>query len=168
MREFVLANVRYWIREFHLDGSRVDATQSIVDDSTGTSCSTSIEPHARLLAERGILIIAENEPQHAQTDACRRKRAATSSTARWNDDFHHTAMVRLTGRSEAYYTDYRGTAEEFMACARWGYLYQGQRYSWQRIRAARRHSIWTPWRFVNYLQNHDQSPIPRPASESTS
>ena len=28
--------------------------------------------------------------------------------ALWNDDLHHSAMVALTGRREAYYTDYRG------------------------------------------------------------
>ena len=35
--------------------------------------------------------------------------------ALWNDDFHHSAMVALTGRREAYYTDYRGTPQEFIS-----------------------------------------------------
>ena len=51
--------------------------------------------------------------------------------ALWNDDFHHTAMVALTGQREAYYSDYGGTPQEFISSARFGYLYQGQRYSWQ-------------------------------------
>jgi maltooligosyltrehalose trehalohydrolase len=37
-----------------------------------------------------------------------------------NDDFHHTAMVALTGRNEAYYTDYRGSAQEFVSVAKYG------------------------------------------------
>ena len=56
--------------------------------------------------------------------------------ALWNDDFHHAAVVALTGRREAYYTDYCGTPQEFVSLAKWGFLYQGQRYSWQQ-RAAR-------------------------------
>jgi maltooligosyltrehalose trehalohydrolase len=35
--------------------------------------------------------------------------------ALWNDDFHHSAMVALTGRHEAYYTDYLGTPQEFIS-----------------------------------------------------
>ena len=55
--------------------------------------------------------------------------------AMWNDDFHHTAVVALTGRNEAYYSDYRGTAQELASAVRWGFLYQGQRYAWQKQRA---------------------------------
>jgi len=47
--------------------------------------------------------------------------------ALWNDDFHHSAMVALTGRNEAYYTDYHGSPQEFISSAKYGYLYQGQR-----------------------------------------
>ena len=74
----------------------------------------------------------------------------------WNDDFHHAATVRLTGLREAYYTDYTGTAEEFVAAARWGYLYQGQRYSWQKKAAGSPALDIQPERFIHYLQNHDQ------------
>ena len=55
--------------------------------------------------------------------------------ALWNDDFHHSAIVALTGRSEAYYTDYHGTPQEFISAAKYGYLFQGQRYSWQKSTA---------------------------------
>jgi maltooligosyltrehalose trehalohydrolase len=74
----------------------------------------------------------------------------------WNDDFHHTAMVRLTGRTEAYYTDYRGTAEEFLAVAKWGYLYQGQWYHWHKNGRGTAALDLPAAAFVNYLQNHDQ------------
>ncbi len=57
--------------------------------------------------------------------------------ALWNDDFHHSAVVALTGHAEAYYSDYRGSAQEFLACAKWGFLYQGQYYPWQKKRARR-------------------------------
>ena len=54
--------------------------------------------------------------------------------ALWNDDFHHTAVVALTGHNEAYYTDYLGTPQEFISAVKYGYLYQGQRYTWQKKR----------------------------------
>ena len=47
----------------------------------------------------------------------------------WNDDFHHSAVVALTGRKEAYYDDYRGTPQEFISAAKYGFLYQGQALS---------------------------------------
>ncbi len=50
----------------------------------------------------------------------------------WNEDWHHSAFVALTGQNEAYCTDYDGTANEFASMARWNLLYQGQWYSWQK------------------------------------
>jgi maltooligosyltrehalose trehalohydrolase len=74
----------------------------------------------------------------------------------WNDDFHHSAMVALTGRNEAYYSDHLGTPQEFISALKRGFLYQGQYYSWQR----QRRGSWTgglkPASFIHFLQNHDQ------------
>ena len=74
----------------------------------------------------------------------------------WNDDFHHSAMVALTGHNEAYYSDYRGAPQEFISAVKRGFLYQGQYYSWQR----QRRGSWTgglkPAAFIHFLQNHDQ------------
>jgi maltooligosyltrehalose trehalohydrolase len=74
----------------------------------------------------------------------------------WNDDFHHTIKVALTGRREAYYTDYLGTPQEFISCAKRGFLYQGQWYSWQRHRRGTLTTGFSPHRFVIFLENHDQ------------
>ena len=52
--------------------------------------------------------------------------------ALWNDDFHHTARVALTGRNEAYYTTTAARPQELISALRWGYLYQGQCYAWQK------------------------------------
>jgi maltooligosyltrehalose trehalohydrolase len=74
----------------------------------------------------------------------------------WNDDFHHAALVALNGRREGYYSDYRGQAGEFVALAKYGFLYQGQ-YSARLKRARGTLAFDLPAsRFVNYLQNHDQ------------
>jgi maltooligosyltrehalose trehalohydrolase len=65
-------------------------------------------------------------------------------------------MVALTGHSEAYYSDTRGTAQEFIAAAKYGYLFQGQHYAWQRHPRGTPGLDLEPARFVTYLQNHDQ------------
>jgi maltooligosyltrehalose trehalohydrolase len=65
-------------------------------------------------------------------------------------------MVALTGRSEAYYSDYRGAPQEFVSSAKYGFLYQGQRYRWQRQRRGTPTFGLAPQVFVNFIQNHDQ------------
>jgi maltooligosyltrehalose trehalohydrolase len=74
----------------------------------------------------------------------------------WNEDWHHSAFAALTGRRQAYFTDYRGTAPEFASMARHGFLYQGQWYSWQK-KARGGYALGLPSsRFVAFLENHDQ------------
>jgi maltooligosyltrehalose trehalohydrolase len=74
----------------------------------------------------------------------------------WNDDLHHSAMVALTGRAEAYYGDTRGEPQELVSAAKYGYLFQGQYYYWQM--QPRGTPAWglPAAAFVTFLQNHDQ------------
>ena len=65
-------------------------------------------------------------------------------------------MVALTGRAEAYYSDTSGDPQEIIAVAKYGYLFQGQHYSWQRKPRGMPGLDLDPSCFVNYLQNHDQ------------
>ena len=76
--------------------------------------------------------------------------------AMWNDDFHHSAMVALTGRSEAYFSDHCGTPQELLSCAKWGFLFQGQRYHWQKQRRGSAGFDLPASSAINFLQNHDQ------------
>jgi maltooligosyltrehalose trehalohydrolase len=76
--------------------------------------------------------------------------------ALWNDDFHHSAKVALTGHNEAYYTDYLGNPQELICAAKWGFLYQGQRSSWQKKRRGSPALDLPPAHFVTFLENHDQ------------
>jgi maltooligosyltrehalose trehalohydrolase len=65
-------------------------------------------------------------------------------------------MVALTGRKEAYYSDYLGNPQEFVSAAKWGFLYQGQHYAWQKKRRGTP-SLDLPARaFIDFVQNHDQ------------
>src|SRR6185295_8226749 len=85
----------------------------------------------RAAGRRSIVLIAENETQRAQLVRPVEK-GGCGLDAIWNDDFHHAAHVALCGHSEAYYTDYRGSPQEFISALKWGFLYQGQYYTWQR------------------------------------
>jgi maltooligosyltrehalose trehalohydrolase len=155
VREFFIANARYWIEEYRLDGLRIDAAQNIYDDSP-VHILREITDAARAAAPGRIAyVIAEDEPQDS-----RLVRSAAHGgfgmDALWNDDWHHSAIVAATGRDEAYYTDYRGTASEFVAAAKYGFLYQGQWYKWQQHGRGTPSRDLPPSRFVHYLQNHDQ------------
>jgi len=74
----------------------------------------------------------------------------------WNDDFHHTARVALTGRREAYYSDYRGHPQELVSAIKYGFLYQGQRYHWQQKPRGSLVTTQPAFTFVIFTQNHDQ------------
>ncbi len=157
VREFFLTNVAYWIQEFHLDGLRLDATQNIYDSAPPSRhILTQIGECARAAAPgRSILLIAENEAQHPVL--CRNVAAGGYGLdALWNDDYHHSAMVVLTGHREAYYVDYLGTPQEFVSAAKYGYLYQGQWYSWQTKRRGQPALDLPLPTFINFIQNHDQ------------
>jgi maltooligosyltrehalose trehalohydrolase len=155
VREFTIANAAYWIDEFHLDGLRVDATQQIFDASSPHVLAEMSEAARAAAPGRSIVIIAENESQDVRL-LRPRDQGGFGFDAAWNDDFHHAAAVALTGRREAYYTDYLGTPQEFLSLAKWGFLYQGQRYSWQKARRGTPTRGLAPSRFVTFLDNHDQ------------
>jgi maltooligosyltrehalose trehalohydrolase len=155
VREFFVANAGYWIDEFHLDGLRIDATQQIFDKSR-EHILTDITRKVRETAEaRKTILIAENEPQETKI-VHPVSQGGYGLDGLWNDDFHHSAMVALTGRNEAYYSDYLGNPQEFISSLKWGYLYQGQYYTWQQRRRGTPSLGLKPATFVLYIQNHDQ------------
>ncbi|MBV8852594.1 MAG: DUF3459 domain-containing protein [Sinobacteraceae bacterium] len=154
-RELVLENASYWVREFQLDGLRLDATQSICDASRPhvlAQLATSVRAAA---APRRIILVAENEPQH-----CELLQPVSAGgydlDAIWNDDFHHSIRVALTGSHDGYLHDYRGRAQEFVSLAKYGFLFQGQHYFWQGKQRGTPALQQAAARFVNYIQNHDQ------------
>jgi maltooligosyltrehalose trehalohydrolase len=155
VRELFLANVAHWIDEYRFDGLRLDATDAIFDDSR-PHVLEEIGRRARIAAHgRGVVVIAENEAQETRliqptVDG------GHGLDGVWNDDLHHSVRVALTGQSEAYFTDYRGAPQEFVSAAKRGYLFQGQVYSWQKMRRGMPTRGSAPEQFVSYLENHDQ------------
>jgi len=155
VREFFITNGRYWIEEFHFDGFRFDATQSIFDNSQEYIVGAIGRAAREAAGKRPILLFAENELQRAKLIRTR-KQGGDDLDGVWNDDWHHAATVALTGRNEAYYSDYLGCPQEFIAAAKYGYLYQGQPYSWQEAPRGHPSLDLKPEAFVSFLENHDQ------------
>jgi len=154
VRAMVVANASEWIREFHLDGLRLDATQSIFDASARHLVAELTAAARAAAAPRQIVVMAENEPQRA-SHLLPEEAGGLGLDAMWNDDFHHSARVAATGRRDAYYHDYLGSPQEFVSTARRGFLYQGQYYPWQR--QPRGEPLGVPaTRCIAFLQNHDQ------------
>ena len=155
VREMFIANAAYWIDEFHFDGLRLDATQQIFDASE-TNILTEIGAAVRRAANgRETIIVAENEPQH--TALVRPvEHGGFGLDGLWNDDFHHSAHVALTGHCAAYYSDHCGLPQEFVSAAKYGYLFQGQTYSWQKQRRGMPSFDLPAAAFINFLENHDQ------------
>jgi maltooligosyltrehalose trehalohydrolase len=155
VRQLFIENAAYWIAEFHVDGLRLDATQSIFDESPEHLVAELTRQARAAAGGRSILVVAENEPQ--ETKLMRPPvTGGYGLDAMWNDDFHHSAVVALTGRNEAYYSDYLGQPQELIAAAKHGFLYQGQRYAWQKKgRGSSTRGI-PPRAFIAYLENHDQ------------
>ena len=155
VREFFITNGKYWIEEFHFDGFRFDATQSI-HDSSDEYIVGAIGRAARLAAgNRSIILVAENESQEAKLIQPRSE-GGDDLDGVWNDDWHHSASVAMTGRHEAYYSDYRGRPQEFVSAAKFGYLFQGQYYWWQDAERGMPTLGAHPAAFVSFLENHDQ------------
>ncbi len=155
VREYFRENAAYWIREFHLDGLRLDATQDIHDSSEPHILAEISEIARKTAGAKSIVLIAENEPQ--ETRMIRPvAEGGYGIDALWNDDYHHSAIVALTGKADAYYTDYRGSAQEFVSALKYGYLYQGQWYRWQKKRRGTPTLGLPRPAMVSFIQNHDQ------------
>jgi maltooligosyltrehalose trehalohydrolase len=155
VREYFISNARYWIDEFHFDGLRLDATQQMFDSSPTHIIAEVTRAVRDAAGARSTYVVAENEPQDVRLVRSP-EQGGYGIDAVWNDDFHHSARVAATGHNEAYYTDYNGTPQELVSAVKWGYLYQGQRYKWQKKRRGTASLGLAPSTFVTFLENHDQ------------
>src|SRR6266487_6276898 len=155
VRKFFITNGRYWIEEFHFDGFRFDATHAIRDRSSEYIIGAVGRAAWEAAGSRSIMLVAENDLQEAKM-ARPRSEGGDDLDGMWNDDFHHSAVVALTGGNEAYYGDYLGAPQEFISAAKYGFLYQGQALSWRKaLRGTSTLGI-APEVFVCFIENHDQ------------
>jgi maltooligosyltrehalose trehalohydrolase len=134
---------------------RLDATDMIFDDSPRHLLQEIAERVRSAAAPRSVYLVAENQVQNTRLVEMPAD-GGYGLDAVWNDDFHHAAVVALTGRSEAYYGDTLGSPQELVSAVRWGYLFQGQYYRWQKKRRGTPALDLPATRFVHFLENHDQ------------
>src|SRR6266403_3761644 len=140
---------------FHLYGFRFDATDAIHDKSDEYIIGAVGRAARKAAAPRSIILIAENERQVAKLIRPRSE-SGDDLDAVWNDDFHHSAVVALTGRREAYYSDFLGTPQEFISAAKYGFLFQGQPYFWQVAPRGTPAFGSPPHAFVAFIETNDQ------------
>ncbi|HLL51794.1 MAG TPA: alpha-amylase family glycosyl hydrolase, partial [Thermomicrobiales bacterium] len=125
VRELVLQNASHWMREYHIDGLRLDATHAIVDDSPTHLLADLAHRSRTTAAPRQIVLIAEDERNDVRL-VRPREEGGFGLDAVWADDFHHAVRVFLTGQRESYYANYAGSTEEIAQSIAEGFIYQGQ------------------------------------------
>jgi maltooligosyltrehalose trehalohydrolase len=155
VREFFITNGRYWIEEFHFDGFRFDALHAIRDRSNDYIVGAVGRAAREAAGAHSIILIAENDLQETKM-VWPHSEGGDDLDGMWNDDFHHSAVVALTGRNEAYYSDYLGAPQELISAAKYGFLYQGQAQSWQEVLRGTPTFGIAPEVFVCFIENHDQ------------
>ena len=155
VREFFTTNGRYWIEEFHFDGFRFDATHAIHDQSEEHIVAAVGRAARKAAGTRSIILVAENDLQEAKV-AQPQDQGGDGLDGMWNDDFHHSAIVALTGQNVGYFSDYSGKPQELISAAKHGFLYQGQALSWRKaLRGTPAFGI-PAETFVCFIENHDQ------------
>ena len=156
VRRYFVENALQWITEFHVDALRLDAIHAIVDLSAQPfleELSTVIHAKANQLNRKAYLI-AESNRNDARIMRPR-EAGGLELDAVWNDDFHHSVHVLLTGEQNGYYRDFSGI-EDLARAFRNGFVYEGQYSKYrQRRHGSPSHQI-SAHRFIVFTQNHDQ------------
>ena len=156
VRRYFIENALEWIADFHVDALRLDAIHAIVDPSARTfleELSAAVHTRANELG-RDVHLIPESNRNDARVVSAPEV-GGWGFDAVWNDDFHHSLHVLLTGEQGGYYEDYSGI-EDLAGSYRDGFLYAG-RYSKLRQKRYGTSSKHIPAkRFVVFAQNHDQ------------
>jgi maltooligosyltrehalose trehalohydrolase len=158
VRRYILDNALGWLRDFHLDGFRLDAVHALHDESEVHLLAELATEVGRLAADLGrpLPLIAEsdlNDPKMiTPTDA-----GGYGMTAQWDDDVHHVLHALLSGERHGYYADF-GSLPSLAKVFTKAFFHDGTYSSFR----GRDHGLPvdtanTPgWQFVVFLQDHDQ------------
>ena len=157
VRRYILDNATMWLRDYHLDGLRLDAVHALVDErATHLLEELSVEV-AGLAAQlrRPLFLIAESDLNDPRLVTAREAGGA-GLDAQWADDVHHALHSTLTGEIAGYYGDF-GTFAALAKALTGVFVHDG---CWSSFRG-RTHGRPVPpalpgSRFVVYLQDHDQ------------
>lgn len=158
VRSYILDNVAMWLRDYHVDGLRLDAVHAFADRGAVHILEQIAALAADISAERGfeLAVIAEsdlNDPRLITPTT----RGGYGLRAQWNDDFHHVVHVALTGETDGYYADF-GMMSDIAKVLREGFFHDGCYSSFR----GRRHgrpldtAAVHPSSLVVCTSNHDQ------------
>ncbi len=155
VRAFMVGAAVQWVRDFHVDALRLDATHAIEDASprhlVGALRDAVLE--AGRAAGRRVHVVAEDERNERRVlDPPPR---GWGASAVWADDLHHAVHALLTGESARFLQDY-GRPEDVERALAQGFVYQGQRSAYRRRPHGSDPRGLPPSAFVTCLQNHDQ------------
>jgi len=156
VRRFFIENAIYWLTDLHIDALRLDALHAILDISSYSFVEElSVEFHEQVKQQkRKAYLIGESAANDARLIKSR-ELGGYGLDAQWNDDFHHSLHVLLTGEQAGYYQDF-GRLHHLVKAFREGFVYSGEYSPYRR----RRHGVSSKdipsHRFVVFSQNHDQ------------
>jgi len=158
VRRYIIDNALMWLRDYHVDGLRLDAVHAFVDHRAVHLLAELSDEVDSLSAHEGrpLTLIAEsdlNDPRLITS----REAAGYGLTAQWSDDFHHSLHVALTGENTGYYSDF-GSMSAIAKVLTSGFFHDGS-YSTFRARTHGRpvDTLRMPAsRFVVFAQDHDQ------------
>ncbi|MFI5747042.1 malto-oligosyltrehalose trehalohydrolase [Streptomyces sp. NPDC051644] len=160
VRAYLLGSALAWLRDYRLDGLRLDAVHALADTRALTfleELSTATDALAGELG-RPLSLIAESDLCDPRTTAPRES-GGIGLHAQWNDDFHHALHTALTGESQGYYADFAAAPLAAVAKTVTSAFFHNGTYSSFRGRSHGRpvDIARTPaHRFVGYAQTHDQ------------
>ena len=157
VRRYFIENALQWINEFHVDALRLDAIHAIVDVSARpflAELSTVIRAEASRLNRTAHLIAESNRNDVRVVSPC--DLGGLELDAVWNDDFHHSLHVLLTGEQNGYYQDFSGI-EDLARAFRKGFVYEGQYSKYRQRHHGSSSQQISARRFVVFTQNHDQA-----------
>src|SRR3954471_14364413 len=152
VREWVCESAVGWIRDFRIDGLRLDAIHAIFDSRPEHIVAEvarrvhEANPRALVIAESGM-----NDPKVMRPPTL----GGWGCDAAWADDFHHALRVLLTGDREGYYAEFGQVAQLAKAFYR-PHVHDGTWSSFRKRRFGAPADDVPPERFVVFGQNHDQ------------
>ena len=156
VREFFICNALYWLKEFRLDGLRLDAVHQIKDHSPVHILSELAERLRAAVRDRPVHLILENENNEASWLV--RDGAANPKwySAQWNDDVHHVLHTAATGENFGYYGEYLRDTEKLGRALAEGFAFQGGTMVFRGSPRGEPSAHLRPVSFVAFIQNHDQ------------
>ena len=109
---FFCDNALMWLRDYHVDGLRLDAVHAIFDASAIHFLEQLVIEvrRAGVALGRQLVLIAEsdlNQPRIVTAFEA----GGYGMDAQWSDDFHHAIHAYLTGEQSGYYADFGSLAE---------------------------------------------------------